>query len=618
MCGFTFIYNGDCSPKEIEEQTISALSHLAHRGPDAEAMWRAHPVCIGHRRLSIIDLESSKQPMTDPSGRFVLAYNGEIYNYQELRSSLKDKWNFMTQGDTEVLLAGLIREGKDFISRMEGMWAFALWDNTKKTLLLCRDRLGEKPLYYIDSGSGFSCASELPALKKLYDNALSEDLNSTADYFRYGYMLPGTTIYNEAAELLPGHTATWSPGHKVALERYWTLTPSIYKKNKIHAAEELRERLTGAVKSRMVSDVEVGAFLSGGVDSSLIVGIMCNDLGIKPKTFTIGFNEPAFDERKYARQIAELYGTQHYEKCLLHWDKGKLEKLILDHVGQPFLDSSILPTTMVSEHASEHVKVALSGDGGDELFCGYERYKARTILKWYHRLPLRLRSSIEKLIKLTPEPMVHHSRSLLKKAHLFLDISERQQAEIPYVAPVFYSHRNLQLLLPDIYTKRHPDPLIPEETHPSDISRMLYADASVYLPQDILCKVDRASMSASLESRAPLLDTKLVELAFSFPLHWHYKFPRGKRMLEYSGNDMLTKKIWRRRKQGFGVPIHGWFRGALGNDLRSLIEDNDSSPLNKNFVLEMLNAHVNNTRDFGHRLWGIYVYLIWRKQHLCQ
>jgi asparagine synthase (glutamine-hydrolysing) len=498
------------------------------------------------------------------------------------------------------------------------MWAFTLWDTKKNKLILCRDRMGKKPLYYIDTQRNFACASELPALKKLYGNQLNEDLNSTADYFRYGYCLPGTTIYKEALEILPGHIATWSPGEKLQQTQYWQLTPSIYQGSKADAKEELRERLIESVKLRMVADVEVGAFLSGGVDSSLIVGIMCKELGIKPKTFTIGFNDPAFDERTHARQVAESYGTQHYEKCLQNWDKEKLEDLIINHVGQPFLDSSLLPTTMVSEYASEHVKVALSGDGGDELFCGYERYKARTILRWYSRLPRFLQSSIEKLIKLTPEPMVHHSHSLLKKAHLFLDITDRLKAETPYIAPVFYSHKHLQSLLPEIHTKGHQDILLPAETAPDDISRMLYADASVYLPQDILCKADRASMSASLESRAPFLDSKLVELAFSFPLHWHYRFPKGKRMLELCAGDLVSKKIWGRRKQGFGVPIHSWFRGELGTELKNLIEADNDTPINKKAVLTMLNSHVNNVRDFGHRLWGIYVYLLWRKHHLCQ
>ncbi len=594
-----------------------ALNHMSYRGPDDHGIWQKHPACTGHRRLSIIDLAASSQPMVDPTGRYVLTYNGEIYNFLELREKLRNKWSFVTQGDTELILAGLVLEGKKFVSKMEGMWAFAFWDSKESTLILSRDRMGEKPIYYTSSSQYFACASELPALKKLLTTQLSEDMNSTADYFRYGYCLPGTTIYEEVSEILPGHVATWSPGKKLKQEPYWELVPSSYQGSKIMACKELREILIESVRSRMVADVEVGAFLSGGIDSSLIVGIMCKELGIKPKTFTIGFEDPAFDERKYSRKVAEFWGTRHYEKCLNSWDKEKLEGLIINHIGQPFQDSSLLPTAMVSEYASEHVKVALSGDGGDELFCGYERYKARTILRWYSRLPRPFQSSIEKLIKLTPEPMVHHSRSLLKKAHLFLDITSRLNAETPYIAPVFYSHEHMKSLLPDIHSKGHPDPLTPKETNTDDITRMLYADALIYLPQDILRKVDRAAMSASLESRAPLLDSKLVNLAFSFPLDWHYKFPKGKRMLELCASDLVDKKIWNRRKQGFGVPIHSWFRDKLGEELRSLIEDDDT-PLNNQAVLAMLNSHIDNIRDYGHRLWGIYVFLIWRRHHLCQ
>lgn len=614
MCGLVFLYQPGSPAPELEAKAALGLKKIRHRGPDDEGIVCIPPAVVGHRRLSIIDLSGGHQPVSDESGRFVLAYNGEIYNYREVRARLEPHWNFRSSGDTEVLLAGLVTRGKAFLNEIEGMWAFSLWDREEKRLLLARDRMGKKPLYYKPGSERFACASELNALNALSADGWGEDVDSTADYLRYGYYLPGTTAFKGVFEVLAGHVLSWSPGEEIKQEAYWTLPLGSYTGTRQQARQDVRDKLIAAVERRMVADVEVGAFLSGGVDSSLVVSILAKHLGISPKTFTIGFSDASFDERDYARQMAQICGTDHYEECLTEWDADNLRSLVLDHVGQPFADASLLPTARVSQLAARHVKVALSGDGGDELFSGYQRYQARAIMRWYMRLPAMVRSNIKRVLDALPEPMAHHSRSLLKKAHLFQSTVDRQEAEWPYVAPLLNSGSEFETLAPELVGRGHQAPGLPVETGLDDIQEMMAKDALVYLPQDILAKVDRASMAHSLESRAPFMDSEVVELAFSLPRHWHRRGLSGKRMLQESFCDLLPAEIWRRRKQGFGVPVHKWFREALGEDLRHLLEEVDS-PLQAGAVTELLNAHCKGIRDHGNRLWNIYVYLFWR--HRC-
>ncbi len=612
MCGLAFLFAPYVALDERQERMSRALDQLVHRGPDEAGISRGDGFICGHRRLSIIDLSASHQPMTDSTKRFTFSFNGEIYNYQELRQALISRWAFSTEGDTEVLLAGLVLEGPDFLKQLEGMWAFALWDEQQRRLLLGRDRLGKKPLYYRLIAEGIACASELPALRVLDSEPWVEDLDSTADYLRYGYSLPGFTAYQEVWEVLPGHVLSWRPGEGIQQEPYWQLRLQTFSGSPAQARTQLREALIKAVERRLIADVEVGAFLSGGVDSSLIAGIVRRELGRPLKTFTIGFQERAFDERAYARLAAEAFGTEHYEEVLQGWDETELERLIGQHIGQPFADASLLPTTLVSRVAAKQVKVVLSGDGGDELFSGYQRYQARVLLRWYTRLPEQMRGGVEKLVRGLPEPMAHHSRSLVKKAHLFLDIAARQAAETPYFAPLMFSPAQLRMLAPDLAGRGHAPPGIPESTEPDDLQRMMAADALIYLPQDILVKVDRASMARSLEARAPFLDRAVVELAFSLPRTWHRRGWRGKRMLHETFGDLLPTALWRRRKQGFGVPLHDWFRGTSGERLKQWLSD-DLSVLAAPVVQTLLTEHGARRRDHGYRLWLIYVYLLWRR-----
>jgi asparagine synthase (glutamine-hydrolysing) len=615
MCGLIFVHDPARESGDLVRSARTAVDGLAHRGPDGHGLATGRGFVLGHRRLSIIDLRSSRQPMEDEQGRYLLGYNGEIYNYRELRSGLEGRWRFRTDGDTEVLLAGLVSEGSSFLELAEGMWAFALWDRAESTLLLARDRMGKKPLYYSCDGFRFILASELPALLRMLPDAPVEDLDSTADYLRYGYYLPGTTAYVGVKEVLPGHWLRWTPSLQLETRPYWRLRVGGFQGSREDARSQLRERLTEAVRRRLVADVDVGAFLSGGIDSSLVVALLAQNAPRPPKTFTIGFSDPAFDERGYARVVARQFGTDHQERVLEGFDQEELTRLVLSHVGQPFGDSSILPSTLVSRLASESVKVAVSGDGGDELFCGYQRYLGRALLRWYLRVPPPLRRAAEAAIRALPEPMAHHSRSLLKKAHLFVDLGARLRAETPYVAPVMYNGEDFAALAPDLVGRGHAPPSIPEECGADDIWRMMTADALVYLPQDLMVKVDRASMSCSLESRAPFLDRDLVELAFSLPRSFHMRRLRGKRMLREGFGSLLPDVVWNRRKQGFGVPIHRWFREELGADLEARLSEVHTS-IQSEAVRGMLRAHRALRRDHSHRLWQIYAYCRWLQHYL--
>ncbi len=592
----------------------AALACLAHRGPDDRGLWDDEVVTVGHRRLSIVDLRGSRQPMVDRSGRWVLTYNGEIYNYRELRRELEPRWTFSTRGDTEVLLAGLALEGPRFLERAEGMWAFALWDRLERRLLLGRDRFGKKPLYYRLLPGGLCVASELAALAALDPSCWEEDLDSTADYFRYGFYLPGTTAYRGVREVLPGHTARWAEG-TLSQEPYWRLPTGPFAGSKADAIAALRERLEASVRLRLVADVEVGAFLSGGVDSSLVSALAARELagdGRRLKTFTIGFSEWSFDERAYARLAARHVGSEHVEEVLPGWDEGRLEELLLRHLGQPFGDSSILPTTLVSEVASRHVKVALSGDGGDELFSGYQRYQARVLLRWYLATPSAARAAVERVVRALPEPAVHHSRSLLKKAHLFVRAARRADPDVPELIPRLFTEPELARLVPDLARRGHRPPALPEAPHLDDVLRMMAMDALVYLPQDILVKVDRASMACSLEARAPFLDSRLASLAFAVPRRWHRRGGRGKCLLREAFRDLLPPAIWRRRKQGFGVPLGTWFRGTLGDALLQLAGE-DPGPVAPTELRALLAEHRAGAADNGLRLWPVYAYLLWRR-----
>ncbi len=608
MCGLTFAYDADSDSAALEVAVRNATGQLEHRGPDERGFSHGPGWAMGHTRLSIIDLAASHQPMADPSGRWRLAFNGEIYNYRAVRAALEAQWQFRTNGDTETLLAGLVLEGPAFVDRLEGMWAFVLWDTVERRALMGRDRFGKKPLFYALAGSRLSCASELPALLMLLPSVPAEDEHSTADFFRFGFQLPGHTAYRGVKEVPAGTHASWQPGSNITARRYWSPRPDL--PTKAPGVAELRDAIVTAVEQRLVADVEVGAFLSGGIDSSLVTAIITRELGRPLKTFSIGFSEESYDERRYARIVADAMQTEHHELVLEHFDSDQLERLILRNVGQPFADPSLLPTAMVSELAAGHLKVVLSGDGADEMFSGYQRYQARLLLDYYARLPRFARRMIESAIGMTSEPDTHHSRSLLKKAHLFRRAAAQFRAGNRYVAPTAFSAAELENLLPGASRLGH-EPTLPAALEADDpVRAMMRTDLLCYLPQDILAKVDRASMAYGLEVRAPFLDSRLAELALACDRARHRRGLSGKRLLRETFADLLPTSIWRRRKQGFSVPVGHWFKGRLGDVLENQLRD-IPSPVDKTAARTLLETHRRGMVDAGLKLWQVHVYLSW-------
>lgn len=611
MCGIAFAYRPDLDAERLVDAMDRAMNHLRHRGPDGQGRSGEFPWAMGHRRLAVIDPQGSAQPMTDATGRWWLSYNGELYNYAELRQGLAGRWRFTTQGDTEVILAGLTTVGTHFLDRMEGMWALALWDSRTETLLLVRDRMGQKPLYYQINGRLMACASELRALSPLSWFSWQEDWRSTADYLRYGYYLPGCTAFEQVHELLPGHWLRWSPNATSVQRAYWRLRPGRFNGTRSTAGERLDRVLTTSVGRRLVADVEVGALLSGGVDSSLMVGIVRRRMRRTLKTFTIGFDDPAFDERPHARRVARRFDSEHYEQRLSLSEGPALIEPLMQRMAQPFGDASLMPTALVSRLAASRVKVVLSGDGGDELFCGYHHYLARTLLRWYTRLPDSLKRMAGKAFgRFKPGTPLAGSGMGAWIGRLG-DLLQRMEAESPYVAPVNYTVEDFKRLVPDIWCKGQRPPQLPLTTSLGDLRRMLVADALVYLPQDILTKVDRASMAFSLEVRSPFLDRQVVELAFDIPPSWNRRVWQGKRMLRRAFIDLLPPQVWQRRKQGFAVPLDRWFRSGLQTVLKDRL-DQAAGPLNQRHVQRMIEAHVQRRYNCGHRLWQLYSYLQWR------
>lgn len=615
MCGFSFLYKSDFNAAELKAACSESIQMMSPRGPDGSGIELSGQAVLGHVRLSIVGLTDSSQPMATEDGRYVLVFNGEIYNYRELKQALSDKWDFRTSGDTEVLLAGLILEGRTFLQRLEGMWGFAFWDSKLSSLLLSRDRMGKKPLYYYYDSHSLGAASELPALNKLAGRKWREDLNTTADYFRYGYALPGATFFQDVWELPGGCNLLWRKGAKPIVERFWQPQITPYAGNYQSAADELVSRLNSAVAKRLVADVKVGTFLSGGVDSSVVTAIAAKLTNSELESFTIGFSDAAYDESQYARETAEYLGIKNHRAMVDNIRLEAFEDLLFQRIGQPFHDSSLVPTSAVCELASSEVKVALSGDGADELFGGYERYRARKILNIYMGLPTVSRKAMRALVERLPEPDSHHSRSVLKKLHLFMNVVDRREAEEPYIAPCFFSHGHYASFFPELVGRGHQfdRPWTNSESF-SDVKEMMLCDSFVYLPQDILTKVDRASMHSSLEARAPFLDTSVVELALSLPIEWTHGWNYSKKIIRSAFSDYLPKNVWNRNKQGFAVPISRWFKGELGFSLERLLDRSPAAVVQTSAIKKLLKAHRSGHTDFGYRLWLVYVYLLWSEQ----
>jgi asparagine synthase (glutamine-hydrolysing) len=606
---------------ELTGMVRKMTDRLAHRGPDDHGLWHEDGVALGHRRLSVIDLTGSRQPMLDPTGRYVIVFNGEIYNYLELRHELEQRGiRFRTKGDTEVLLASYITFGAGGLDRLNGMFAFAIWDSQEKTLFAARDRLGVKPFFYGQGQKGvFAFSSELQAVRGLpMDFSLNP--RPLVQYLRHGFIRSPETIFQGIRELRPGHFLRYT-SKGLEIRPYWQPPlpdPALNRKPVLELAEELRELLRSAVFLRLRSDVPLGAFLSGGLDSSTIVATM-RDLGETDiHTFAIGFEEASFDESPYARDVADHLETIHYEsRAALN-----AEDLLFDlvrHYGQPYGDSSAIPTWHLCEKTRQHVTVAFSGDGGDEIFCGYRRYVARRILGWYRYLPYHFRRGVlPVLVNRLPEGTDYYDHSLTKKLKLFIALDKRVARDPGDIYPAYFDSDQLALLLGDtsFATQELVDVLPDMVNHEqlSDIELMMRADLMYYLPDDILTKVDRASMAHSLEVRSPFMDYRVVEFACRLPLRFKLRGLTTKYLLRKAFARDLPPEPLKRNKHGFAVPLGDWFQGSLREMFHDLVGSSPGTSILRHSEAErLINEHQTGHTDHGHRLWLILFLHAWHQ-----
>jgi len=596
-------------------------STLQHRGPDDEGIFTQGPVGLGNTRLAIIDLSpSGHQPMANEDESIWITFNGEIYNFPQLRERLEKRGHrFSSKGDTETILHLYEDYDTDCVQHLRGMFAFAIWDGRKRRLLLARDRVGQKPLYYFRHQNGLVFASEIKALLEHPEVPRRVNLKAIPLYLTYGYVPAPETIFEGIYKLPPGHIMTVQD-EGLEVSEYWDLRDhhdqSILRPKKDYI-KELCELLKEAVAIRLISDVPLGAFLSGGIDSTAVVAMMSELVGQPVQTFAIGFaGEPSFDELKYARLAAERYGTDHHEFVV----KPKAIELLprlLWHYDEPFADSSAIPTYLVSKLTRAHVTVALNGDGGDELFAGYERFAAARLAEVYRKTPRFIQRSLTRLLQMMPESTSY--RGFVRRARRFVENAPLPLLEryLGWVA-IFSDDLRESLLSTGqgIDIREHFANYLSRAEGLDPISQLLYLNAKTYLPEDLLIKADRMSMANSLEARSPFLDQELIRFAAEIPASLKLRGLTTKYILKKALRGLVPQEIIDRPKHGFGVPIGRWFR----TDLRDYVRDILLSPeaLRRGYFREealhwLIQQHQEGKRDFGHQLWALLTFELWHR-----
>ncbi|MFC0204825.1 XrtA/PEP-CTERM system amidotransferase [Novosphingobium soli] len=618
MCGIAGIYHLE-TPKPVDPARVAAMCDaIAHRGPDGHGVWAAPGVALGHRRLSIIDLAGSPQPMASADGRAVLVFNGEIYNYRELRQELKTLGAaFRTNGDSEVILVAWQRWGPDCLRRLNGMFAFAIYDLEARSLFLARDRLGVKPLYYAPLSDGsVAFGSELKAL--LAHPLLRREIDPLAveDFLTWGYVPDERAILKGVCKLPAGHSLLLQHGGPLPpARRWWDVSFADRHKGRPADLEaELLHMMRQAVSSRMVADVPLGAFLSGGVDSSSVVALMAEASGRPVRTCSIGFDVATLDESAYARKVAERFGTDHAARTVSAEDFDAVDELAA-LFDEPFADASALPTWRVCKMARESVTVALSGDGADEALAGYRRHVFQHGEDTVRALvPQRIRAPLfGTLGNLYPKadwaPRMFRAKSTLLS--LAGDSAQGYARSIAYLAPeareALYSDDFLRLR----GSYRAEDPVIAlmrSAPARSGLDRAQYADLKVWLPGDILTKVDRTSMAAGLEAREPLLDHRLVEFAAGLPESMRVRGGQGKWLMKKAMRRFLPDEILYRPKQGFVTPIAQWFRGPLAETAREIAGGAALARtgwFDTRRLSGLVESHIAGTSDHARLLWQL-------------
>ncbi len=612
ICGFAYAGN----EKDMDKHTLRLMNAaLEHRGPDDQGEWFGQNAALAMRRLSILDIEHGHQPMTNEDGSIVVVFNGEIYNFSDIKTQLiKLGHTFKTNCDTEVIVHAYEQYGDDALSYFNGMFAFALYDIKRRRLLLARDRLGIKPLFYTFRNGTLAFASELDSLYR--SGTVRPDIDPCAldAFFTFLYIPAPDTIFSDAKRLRPGEKLVFENG-SVKTERYWklefapTTTWSLDR-----AADEYLALLTDSVRLRMISDVPLGAFLSGGIDSSSVTGILSMMNTAQTRTFTIGFDDTDANEMEYARIAAEAFGTDHTEE-IMKPDAVELAASLVRHFGEPFADSSAIPTYLVSKLARQSVTVALSGDGGDELFAGYTWLHMNRKVGAYRKLPAPLRQVVNTALKIAPgSPKLAKIQRFSRDSFLPPEQSfrRRQTCFDDELRASLYQEgfaKQVSACAVDRFEEH-----MSSVAHLSDDDRMLYQDTHMYLPDDILTKVDRMSMANSLEARVPLLDHRIVEFAASVPFSLKLKGNTSKLLVKRAVGDILPPELLKQRKQGFAIPIQRWFR----EDLRPHFEDTVlgeksrcAAFIRPEVLRTMMEQHVLNKENYGHHLWTALILEHW-------
>ena len=627
MCGIagyaTFDPRGVAEPSAIR----AMLACIRHRGPDDEGEFTDQGVVLGHRRLAVIDVAGGHQPLFGARSSTVVVCNGEIYNYRELADQLRARGHqFKTRSDTEVAAHAYDEWGLDFLDKLDGMFALVLWDAEARRLVLARDRMGEKPLYYTRTRNLFLFASELTALLQHPEVDADLDYEALSEYLALEYVAAPRTILRAARKLEPGCALVLENG-KLRHIRYWSVKPQ----KQLHIDYEdavfmLRSKLNAAIASRLVSDVPLGVFLSGGLDSSTVAAIAAQHGALE--TFSIGFTESSFDESSYAGTVAQHIGSRHHVRLFRGQELQELVPRLPEVLDEPLGDASILPTALLSAFARDHVTVALGGDGGDELFAGYPMHQAHRLAGAARRAPEPLRALVTAAAQALP---VRHSNFALP----FKVLTFMRGANLP--APFnhalwmssFAPDEQQTLLTEDAWQQggegREAFRAVVEAWQRSEgappLARATHLDALTYLPNDILTKVDRASMRVALEVRAPFLARDVVEFAFALPDSFRMRGRTGKRLLKDAARSLLPQQIIERPKKGFGIPVAAWLNGPL----RELVQDvlsheslERSHIFNAETVQRMLTAHAQRKADLRKPLWTLFVFELWRRHHLEQ
>ena len=622
------------------EHLASMMERIVHRGPDDAGTYRDLHAALGFRRLAIVDLEGGHQPLSNEDGSVWTVFNGEIYNFPALRQRLEARGHTLrSKGDTEVLVHLYEDEGTGMFALLRGMFALAIWDAPRQTLLLARDRLGQKPLLYRHDGLRLVFASELKALLALPEGDFPRRVDPLAidQYLTFGYVPAPRTILEGTSKLPPGHFAVWREG-ALRIESYWNPDWNLERKRSIEDdVLELRSTLSDAVREQMIADVPLGAFLSGGIDSTIIVGLMQRASNRPVKTFAIGFPDPAYDETRYAALAAKHLGTEH-QVFIVEPKAWETLPALAWQFDEPFADSSALPTWHVARETRRAVTVALTGDAGDELFGGYDRYRALALTELFHRLPATTRKWIGgTMTRVLPRSGRAKTR-LRALERLFENINDPADARyLGWLTTFDESGRMVLYSDPQLDRLASTAALSPDQgaTDPATlitracaaanrrdkVTQAMIGDLLTYLPGDLLVKVDLASMAHSLECRAPFLDHRVVELAAAMPLDRKLRFRpgRSKVVLKRAFADLLPPPIRTRPKMGFGVPVGRWFRTELEQELREILLDRstlDRGLFRAETVRNLIAEHRDGRREHGHRLWALLMLELWFRQHL--